>query len=207
MQANSGTFRTHGPLSIDGAGTLSTNWAGSLSLGGNISGNSTAFASSNPLGVVTLNGRQLVGESAIDRGDEPGPGQHGRRVQDTTLSTARINVHRQTPSSSINRPTRPEGPNALYVNSLLVTASDTLDLNGLHVYARAVQINGGPSSSTAPSAQFPDGGPIDINSPLPGAISPAGNKTLGRFSAARVKWSPPMSILARERRRFRFCRT
>ena len=56
MQANSGTFRTLGTLSIDGSGTLSTNFAGSLSLGGNISGSSTAFASSSPLGVITLNG-------------------------------------------------------------------------------------------------------------------------------------------------------
>ena len=46
MQANGGTFRTQGPFSIDGAGTLSSDWAASLSIGGNLTGTSTAFASS-----------------------------------------------------------------------------------------------------------------------------------------------------------------
>src|SRR5262249_49411809 len=73
------------------------------------------------------------------------------------------------------------GPEALYVDSISVNSLDQLDLNGLHVYARAVQINGGGSVINGTITQLPDGGAIDLNSPLPGAISPAGNQDAWTF--------------------------
>ena len=180
MQANSGTFRTLGTLSIDGAGTLSTNFAGSILLGGNISGNSTAFASSNPLGVITLNAGsssanpQLLEAMSQDLGNTAAGFKNNFVYGTINVVTADVKLVDQFANA-------PGGPNALYVDSLLVNSLDTLDLNGLHVYARAVQINGGASVINGTITQFPDGGPIDINSAVPGAISPAGNQDTWTF--------------------------
>ena len=63
-------------------------------------------------------------------------------------------------------------PEALYVNSLVVPAGTTLDLNGLHLYARAAQIDGTIVGGTV--NQVPDSGPLVLNTPTAGAINPAG---------------------------------
>jgi RHS repeat-associated protein len=64
------------------------------------------------------------------------------------------------------------GPEALYVNTLIVPGGVTLDLNGLRLYARAFQgggqvINGTVSLST-------DGGSLVLGSPAPGTLSTIG---------------------------------
>ena len=63
-------------------------------------------------------------------------------------------------------------PEALYVNSLVVPAGTTLDLNGLHLYARAAQIDGTLIGGTL--HQIPDSGPLALNTPTSGAIRPSG---------------------------------
>jgi RHS repeat-associated protein len=177
MQANSGTFDTTGAFSIDGSGTLSTNWTAALSVGGNLVGNSTAFASSNPQGVITLNGGfslvnpQLIEVMSQDLGNTAA-GFKNNFVYGTIDVAADVKLVDQSANA-------PGGPNALYVNSLVVNTFSTLNLNGLHVYARAMQINGSVINGTI--TQFPDGGPININSPLPGNISPAGDQDTWTF--------------------------
>ena len=61
---------------------------------------------------------------------------------------------------------------ALYVNSLIVPSGTTLDVNGLHVYARATQISGTILGGTV--NQVADSGPIALGSSTPGTISLAG---------------------------------
>ena len=178
IQANSGTFRIVGPISIDASGTLSTNWAGLLSIGGNLTGNSTAFADSNPQGLIVFNGSstaanpQLIEVMSQDRGNTAAGFKNNFAYGTVIVATNNAELVDQSANA-------PGGPNALYVNSLGVGTSDTLNLNGLHVYARAVQINGSVINGTI--TQFPDGGPIDVNSPLPGDITPAGDQDTWTF--------------------------
>jgi hypothetical protein len=63
-------------------------------------------------------------------------------------------------------------PEAIYVNSLAVAARASLDLNGLHLYVRAAQVDGAVLNGTI--EQIPDSGPIALNTPTSGAIDPAG---------------------------------
>src|SRR5581483_3797301 len=63
-------------------------------------------------------------------------------------------------------------PEALYVDSLIVTAGSTLDLNGLHVYARVMQIDGATLNGAV--TLVADGGAIERNRTTPGALSAAG---------------------------------
>ena len=63
------------------------------------------------------------------------------------------------------------GPEAVYTNSLLVSAGTTLDLNGLHLYARATQIAGTIVGGSV--TLIPDGGPLVFGEPTPGAVSVA----------------------------------
>lgn len=63
------------------------------------------------------------------------------------------------------------GPEALYVDAL-ISSSMTLDLNGLHVYARALQAGGTILNGTV--TVLPDGGPLEYAVPTSGRISAAG---------------------------------
>src|SRR5262249_43445081 len=65
------------------------------------------------------------------------------------------------------------GPEALYVNTLVVTAGSTLDLNGHHLYARQAQVAGTVVNGSV--TLLGDGGPLNLNSAAPGSISPAGD--------------------------------
>jgi YD repeat-containing protein len=64
------------------------------------------------------------------------------------------------------------GAEAVYAESLIVPAGTTLDLNGLHFYARAAQINGTVLNGSV--RLIPDGGPVPYATPTPGTISQAG---------------------------------
>ncbi|MFI5454955.1 MAG: RHS repeat-associated core domain-containing protein [Isosphaerales bacterium] len=64
------------------------------------------------------------------------------------------------------------GAEALYVNALVVPAGCTLNLNGLHVYARVTQITGTIIGGAV--NQPPSGGPISLNAPTPGSLSKTG---------------------------------
>ena len=64
------------------------------------------------------------------------------------------------------------GAEALYVNSLVVPSGNTLDLNGLHAYARATQISGTVLNGTV--AQIPNSGTIGFANPTLGNIAMSG---------------------------------
>src|SRR5262249_24121386 len=64
------------------------------------------------------------------------------------------------------------GPEALYVDPLIAHAGSPLALNGLHVYARAVQIDGTVVGGTV--TQVPDSGPIKFGTATAGTIAQAG---------------------------------
>jgi RHS repeat-associated protein len=71
------------------------------------------------------------------------------------------------------------GNEAVYVNSLIVPAGSTLDLNGLNLYARAVQIAGTIVGGTV--TEVPNAGQLSLNSPTPGQLSTAGEVNTWTF--------------------------
>ena len=64
------------------------------------------------------------------------------------------------------------GSEALYVNGLIVPSGATLDLNGLHLYARGSQILGQVLNGSV--SYPPAGGAVVLNSPTSGALNTAG---------------------------------
>ncbi len=60
----------------------------------------------------------------------------------------------------------------VYANSIVIPTGTTLDLNGLHVYTRALQQTGTVVNGTI--TQIPDSGPLIVGDPTPGKISVAG---------------------------------
>src|SRR5439155_12467975 len=76
------------------------------------------------------------------------------------------------------------GPEAVYVNSLIVPAGSTFDLNGLHLYARLAQL--APNTIIGGSIiQIPNSGPIAVGSPTPGSIAMAGQLDYWTFFGRR----------------------
>lgn len=65
------------------------------------------------------------------------------------------------------------GPEAVYTDALVVPAGSTLDLNGHHLYARAVQIDGTVVGGSV--TQIPGGGPLILDTPTSGEIVAVGN--------------------------------
>ncbi len=177
LEANSGGFRAGGVLDLDGQGTMSTNWAGNMTLAGNFIGDSTAYASNNPEGAIifsgpsTANNPQLIETMSQDQGATAAGFQNNFVYGTIDIATPFAEL--------VNQYSNAGGTDALYVNSIQVNSFDQLNLNGIHVYARAVQINGTVTGGTI--TQLPDGGAIQVNSPLPGSISPAGNQDSWTF--------------------------
>ncbi|HYF34669.1 MAG TPA: hypothetical protein VD994_05210, partial [Prosthecobacter sp.] len=64
------------------------------------------------------------------------------------------------------------GAEAVYAHSVIVPAGCALDLNGLHLYARGVQVSGTVLNGSI--SQIPDSGPLVIATPTPGNISAPG---------------------------------
>ena len=73
------------------------------------------------------------------------------------------------------------GDEVLYVNTLIVPAGSTLDLNGFTLYARASQILGTVIGGSI--SQVPDSGPIATAVPTPGAMVNPGEVDEWTFSA------------------------
>ena len=63
-------------------------------------------------------------------------------------------------------------PECVYALSLIVPAGCTLDLNGLHLYARAVQVSGTVVNGTI--TQIPSAGALALGIPTPGNLSTPG---------------------------------
>ena len=69
----------------------------------------------------------------------------------------------------LSRNTSSTSPEALYVDSLLVPAGSTLDLNGLPLYARTVEVEGTVTGGSI--TQLATGGPLRFNTPASATIT------------------------------------
>ena len=90
------------------------------------------------------------------------------------FACGKLNVANKTLVQLVDFSDNSSGTNAeaIYVNSVIVSAGATLDLNGLNLYARSSQIVGTVTNGSI--ILFADGGPIRLGTVTPGSISSAG---------------------------------
>ena len=143
-QQGSAVLTIKGGLTINGGGGLSTSSGSTLNVSGNLVGNTTSAAAFNPLGTVildsaqgTVNPPQLLEAMSQDLGNVAA-GFNSNFAFSTLELTA--NTYVELVDNAANSPGN--GPEALYVNKLIVPAGATLNLDGLHLYAQTEQING-----------------------------------------------------------------
>jgi RHS repeat-associated protein len=161
-----------GGLTNNGSGILTGHPAGSFAISGNLVGQTSNADRFAPLGTVRLTGPgsaanpQLLEVLGQDRGSGA-PGFTNNFVLGTlTFGGTYVRLVDNADNSS------GAGPEALYVNSLVVPSGTTLDLNSFHLYARQVQIDGTVLGGTI--TLVPDGGTIVLNAPSAGAIAVSG---------------------------------
>jgi RHS repeat-associated protein len=172
VEVRSGTVSfADGSLELDGSARLAVQPGVSVTVGGNLIGNTRNRDQFDALGPVLLNGMgmaatpQLLEVMSQDLGNVPAG--FNRNFAYGTLALGNNTYVRLVDQARNSPGTAPE---ALYVNSLIVPAGATLDLNLYHVYARATQIAAGASilgGTINPVVP----GPIALDTPVPGAIA------------------------------------
>ncbi|HEY4233761.1 MAG TPA: RHS repeat-associated core domain-containing protein, partial [Lacipirellulaceae bacterium] len=170
---NGGAVDVAESLQINGAAIVSISPNSSLSVGGNILGDTSTVAAFQPQGTVTLNGAGTLAaptllEAMSDDEGSVAAGFNNNFAYGTLVigSNNYVRLVNQSDNS-------PDGAaEAVYANSLIVSPGSTLDLNGLHLYVRDLQQVGTVVGGTI--TQIPDSGPLTVNDPTPGSISAPG---------------------------------
>src|SRR5262249_19139446 len=145
-----------GGVTVNGAGALVNDPAGTLVVNADLLGNTTNADS------FTLRGRTLFTNNnasntmhlAVMSADR-GPAAAGF-TRNFAYGTLEVNAFRTLQLVDQSDNVSGVGAEALYVDSLIVGSGGKLDLNGLHVYARAAQIDGTVLTGTV--TQLPDSG-------------------------------------------------
>ena len=186
--AGSGTLASTGTLSAQAGGTLYVSKqltvtdqglltgapTGTLQFGNNLLSTTTNPLRFNPQGAVVLTGGgtaptpELLEAVSQDFGAVAAGFASNSAFGTLTLTN---NTYARLIDTADN--SAGTGPESVYAGSLVVSTGTTLDLNGLHLYARAAQINGTVVNGTV--TVLADSGPLSLATPTPGAISPAGN--------------------------------
>lgn len=147
VQVQSGTLRLLGGLPLNGAAALTGTAAAMLSVQGDVLGNTTNAALFDPLETVLLFGPgasspQLLEVMSQDKGDVASGFVNNFAYGGTLKVAAGNEVPNEVRLVDKSRNSPGTAPEALYVNTLVVPAKATLDLNGFHVYVRSEQILG-----------------------------------------------------------------
>jgi RHS repeat-associated protein len=167
--SGSDTLAISASASVNGTARLTTSLTGTITITGSLLGNVQNPVLYTPEGTLIFNGLgapQLLETMSADDGAVASGFVNNFAYGTIALAN---NAYVQLVDLSSN--TASGAPEALYVNSLIVPAGTTLDLNRLHLYARAVQ-NDGTIIGTV--QQLPDSGPLALNTPTPAAINSAG---------------------------------
>jgi RHS repeat-associated protein len=170
----SGTLDLTGAVTDNGLGILTGNSGATIAVTGNLGGNTQDAGQFTPQAGVTLNGSgtasapQTLEVMSLDLGDVAAGFSGNFTFYELALAN---NTYVRLVDTVHN--TGGTAAEALYVDNLVVPSGTTLDLNGLHVYARTTQINGTIVGGTI--AAVADGGAVALDVPTPGTISPAGD--------------------------------
>jgi RHS repeat-associated protein len=173
----------NGSLSIDNSGSLSTDPSGTVSIKGDLLGNTTNVAEYHNEGTVQLDGwadataPHLFEVMAGDLGGELSGSDHVFTYVSLALGSG--NFVRLTDLAD-NTPG--EGAEALYVHHLVVPWGATLDLAGYRVYASATEIQGQILN-----------GVIDPLVEFPRVIAQSPEITSDPVKALRLEFNQPMN--------------
>ena len=171
--SGNGTLAVIPSVSINGTSRLATSLTGTMTVSGNLLGNVQNPVLFAPQGTVLFDGSgnvaapQLLEVMSRDLG--LASSGFTNNFAYGALALAGNTYVQLVDQSAI---TASGAPEALYVNSLVVPARTTLDLDGLHVYARAMQVDGTILRGSV--QQVPDSGPLTLNTPTAAAIDLAG---------------------------------
>jgi len=168
-----GTADVNGTLTVDVLGALASQPSATFAIGKDLVGTTRNADQYAPLGRLVFDGAgdaivpQLLEAFSKDVGPDPAG-------FDDNFAYGTLVLGGSTRLQLVDRSDNAPGTEseAVYVNSLVVPSGTTLDLNGLHLYARLMQVSGLVLGGTV--QQVPDGGPIGFSSPTPGSIDPAG---------------------------------
>ena len=167
VNAETGNFSfTGGAVTIGGSGCLTSEPGTTISFTGNLLGATQNADQFNPNGNVLLDGAgnssspQLLEAMSQDLGAVAAG--FARNFVYNTLTIGGSDYVRLVDQS---QNTNSGAPEALYVDTLIVPAASTFDLNGLHVYARLVSNKGTILDGAV--QQLPPGGALALNSIAP----------------------------------------
>jgi RHS repeat-associated protein len=170
---NNGLFQIPTDLSLTGQQYYNSSAGSVVQLSGNLLGNTTGIAVSNPQGTTDLNGTGTAGSpqllEAMSKDDGDIAAGFTNNFVFGTLSLDN-NTYVQVVDQSNN--SGGSGHDAVYAESIIVPAGTTLDLNGLNVYARAVQVDGTVLHGTI--QQAPNAGALVLNTATPGDLATSG---------------------------------
>jgi YD repeat-containing protein len=161
-----------GTLEFDNSESLSMAPSASLVLDGNLSGSTSNADQFAPEGDVLFNGSgtssspQLLEAMSQDLGNVATGFLNNFAYGTLSLGNG---TYVQLTDISQNVTAAGTNADAVYVNYLVVPNGTTLDLHGLHLYARQTNISGTILGGTVNT--LPAGGPLFLNSPAPGFIN------------------------------------
>ncbi|MBS0262670.1 MAG: hypothetical protein JSS02_12020 [Planctomycetes bacterium] len=157
-------------LSIDGDGYLATNVDSITNLTGDLIGTTTNKNQFAPLGALHFSGTGNSGSPQLweAMGQDLGNTSAGYS-KNFAYGSVVVDPNTYVRLQDIADNFAGAGAEAVYVDQLVVAAGGTLDLNGLHLYARSMQNDGTVSGGTV--SLVPDGGPLLFGVPAAGQIS------------------------------------
>ena len=166
MILNSGNLSfASGPLSFDGSQILASSPETTLTLAADLLGDSKNADLFKPQGVVLFN---AVSQKLEVMGQDLGSDAKGF-TNNFAYGTLELGASTTLQLVDLSRNTSSTSPEALYVDSLLVPAGSTLDLNGLPLYARTVEVEGTVTGGSI--TQLATGGPLQFNTPTSATIT------------------------------------
>jgi hypothetical protein len=171
LNAQSGTMELDMVTGVDGAGILLAQPSATFIIHGNVLGQTTNADEFAPAGTLDLAGPgsasapELLEVMGQDLGNVAAGFTHNFVYGNLTLNGGYVQLVDYAHNSAGT------GPEALYVNSLIVASGTTLDLNAYHVYARAAQIDGTVINGSI--SLLGDGGAIQLGSSVPGSLTSA----------------------------------
>ncbi|MHB9065961.1 MAG: RHS repeat-associated core domain-containing protein [Pirellulaceae bacterium] len=173
LQAVGGTLVWSGSVAINGTNRLDSSITGTIKIAGNLLGGVQNPVLYTPKGTLVLNGSgtsddpQLLEVMGRDLGlDLDGFSDNFDYGTLAIKSGNYVRLVDQSPNTATG------ADEAVYVNSLIVSTDATLDLSGLNVYTRLLQVNGTVSGGAV--TQIPDRRIIAQKTPTVGTISAAG---------------------------------
>jgi RHS repeat-associated protein len=174
LTVSSGTLSLNCGLSLLAQGYIASAASATLLLSGGVTGTTGNVSLFKPQGSLTIQGPgsaaspELLEVMSQDLGSDPVGFQGNFHYGALALASgAYVRLVDQAHNSAASA-----GPEALYVNSLIVPTGTTLDMSGLAVYTRESQINGMVINGTIHRAV--SGGPIELGDAVPGTIASAG---------------------------------